>query len=73
MRDLWSQREQILKPVQLGLLPSSQRSQAAPSGTEVGSGQLDNTYYSRLPFLDLHHYRDKGETLGQPFNKEQAF
>lgn len=28
--------------------------------------------YGRLPFLDLHHYRDKGEKLGQPFNKEQG-
>lgn len=27
--------------------------------------------YSRLPFLDLHHYRDKGEKSDQPFNKEQ--
>lgn len=36
------------------------------------SGQRSDTYYSRLPFLDLHHYRDKGEKLGQPFNKEQG-
>lgn len=58
-------------------LPLSLRqrsSQAAPSVItikEVINGQLDDTYYSCLPFLDLHHYRDKGEKLGQPFNKEQ--
>lgn len=51
---------------------SQRSSRAAPSGTEIRSGQLDNTYYSHLPFLDLHHYRDKGEKLGQPFNKEQG-
>lgn len=47
-------------------------SQAAPSIKDVRSGQLDDTYYSCLPCLDLHHYRDKGEKLGQPFNKEQG-
>lgn len=53
--------------------PLPQRSsQAAPSVKEVINGQLDDTYYSCLPFLDLHHYRDKGEKLGQPFNKEQG-
>ena len=51
---------------------SQRSSRAAPSGTEIRSGQLDNTYYSHLPFLDLHPYRDKGEKLGQPFNKEQG-
>lgn len=74
LQDLWSQREQILEPgVQIGPLSLPQRSsQAAPSVKEVVSGQRGDTYYSRLPFLDLHHYRDKGEKLGQPFNKEQG-
>lgn len=74
LQDLWSQREQILEPgVQIGPLSLPQRSsQAAPSVKEVVSGQRSDTYYSRLPFLDLHHYRDKGEKLGQPFNKEQG-
>lgn len=59
--------------VQFGPPFLPQRSnQAAPSVKEVISGQLDDTYYSCLPFLDLHHYRDKGEKLGQPFNKEQG-
>lgn len=57
-------------PVRASLSQSS--SQAAPSLKEVVSGQLDDTHYSRLPFLDLHHCRDKGEKLGQPFNKEQG-
>lgn len=72
--DLWAQRELILEPgVQFGAPSFPQRSsQAAPSVKEVVSGQLNDTYYSRLPFLDLHHYRDKGEKLGQPFNKEQG-
>lgn len=58
----------------LGLPPSipQRSSQAALSVKEVVSGQRSDTYYSRLPFLDLHHYRDKGEKLGQPFNKEQG-
>lgn len=59
--------------VQFGPPSLPQRSsQAAPSVKEVINGQLDDTYYSCLPFLDLHHYRDKGEKLGQPFNKEQG-
>lgn len=58
----------------MGLRPSipQRSSQAAPNVKEVVSGQRSDTYYSRLPFLDLHHYRDKGEKLGQPFNKEQG-
>lgn len=59
-------------PVWTGLPSSLPLSQAAPSIKEVVSGQFDDTYYSRLAFLDLHHYRDKGEKSGQPFNKEQG-